>query len=653
MLELLELGMFKMALTFIGSYYEFTFYYGTIISFLTGAVLPIAYFDKPERTENDSIIRRLFVAISILLIPLGVLSNFTVPWLVKSIQSFKVEATNPVHYPFDQFFYIPLFVLGIALHVVVRRYLSPRFNEMKIKATKKTKLMRDERTDVRTIKEFLPDSINYNPEDYIDLTKGVFVGLDVNHEPLYIPLELIQKQHLDAIGTTGAGKGVAVGLVLYQLILAGEGTFVLDPKDDEWAPHLMKYACEKAGKPFHLINLNDASPQLDLLAGASRQQIEELLVAGFSLAEKGDLADFYRIDDRKASRKAPEEASSDERRTLKKLFNTQYVQGLQETVKAFYGKLEEMSLVDSINAEGGLNLKDVFDNGGCCYIVGSIRNAKVLIAQKMILLRLYQLAESRDRVNGKPRPIAIFLDELKYHISRAVMEGLGAIRDKGVHILMAHQSVADLRDCPADLNGDAVVGSVVENAKLKIVYKIQDPETAQWVADMSGTILVDDETRKIETSKTLTEKMEGDKTVRLAERNYVDSNMLMNLPDKVSYVFTSFEIARSSVIQPVKVSKQPLAIYSMSEAEEPELDEELIEDTPHEEAEEESMSRTDTHEEELENPDEELDLDSFVVGANQEEVTESVEDEAEDEAFTEEEELALLAELEEQVEGLE
>lgn len=39
---------------------------------------------------------------------------------------------------------------------------------------------------------------------------------------------------------------------------------------------------------------------------------------------------------------------------------------------------------------------------------------------------------------------------------------------------MDHQSIADLKDCPADLKGDAVVGAVVENAKFKLVYRVMD-----------------------------------------------------------------------------------------------------------------------------------------------------------------------------------
>ncbi len=72
-------------------------------------------------------------------------------------------------------------------------------------------------------------------------------------------------------------------------------------------------------------------------------------------------------------------------------------------------------------------------------------NSKIITTQRMLLVRLYQLAERRDRV---PCSIAIYLSELKYHLSRPALEGLGAARDKGVHIIMDHQSIADLKRLP-------------------------------------------------------------------------------------------------------------------------------------------------------------------------------------------------------------
>ncbi|AYO18512.1 MFS transporter (plasmid) [Vibrio owensii] len=619
MSEMINYQLFETMMTALSQLYLLTFYHAGILSFLAGLITPTIYFDKPEKNEKGSVLRRLFIFIAVVLFCFGTLSNFTVPAMINALQQHYFVALSDLVYPAWAYLYLPLFLLGIGIHVALRRAISPRLNKLKQKMTKKTTMARDERTDVRTVKAFLPETVQYDPEKYIDLNKGVFVGLDREHQPQYIPLEDIQKQHADIIGTTGAGKGVASGLILYQLILANEGVFVMDPKNDEWAPHLMKYACEKAGKPFYLIDLNKKAPQLDLLADATPEQIEELLVAGFSLAEKGDVADFYRIDDRKAAREAPLQASHIERRSFKNLLNTVYVQGIAETIKAFYGKLEELSLVESINAIGGMRLQDVYDQGGCCYVIGSMRNSKILITQKMILIRLFQLAETRDRVAGKPRPIAIFLDELKYHISKPAMEGLGAARDKGVHMFLAHQSIADLKDCPADLNGDAVVGAVVENTKFKLVYRLQDPDTAKWVSEMSGTILVDDETRYVEANKSLSEVVEDKRNIRMAERQYVDTNMLLNLPAFVSYIFTTNDVPKPSLIAPIKVQKQHLVTFDETQQTLPNEPEELAQES------EEPMGESLVHEDEhsdsegsptpqgsdMNNDFNELDLDTF------------------------------------------
>ncbi len=564
MLDRIEYQLYLLALNILSTLYVFTYYFGIILSFFSGLIMPILHFNKPEQSDQDTVLRRLFIALACLLFIFGTISNWSVPALIDLTKTLYGVSPQAVHYPISQWLLIPVFIAGIVSHIYLRRTYTPMLNQLKLRFTKRTKAERETRTDVRSVKELLPETTVYDPQQYIDLKKGIFVGLDTQRNPQYIPTEKFRKQHADIIGTTGAGKGVASGLILYQLIKADEGVFVLDPKDDEFAPHLMRKACEDAGKPFYLIDLRKGIPQLDLLAGATPDHIEELLVAGFSFAEKGDMADFYRIDDRKAARKAPLEASDDERKTLRGIFNSKYVQGLENTVKGFFGKMEEMSFVEAINAKGGLDLRTIFDNGGCCYIIGSTRNSKILIAQKMLLIRLFQIAETRDRVNTTPKPIAIFLDELKYHISKPAMEGLGVARDKGVHLLLAHQSVSDLHECPADLNGDAVVGAVVENTKFKLVYKLQDPETAEWIAKMSGTILVDDETRYIETDASLSEVVESKRNIRQAERQYVDTNMLLNLPPFVSYIFTESDTPKPSLISPIKVTKSELQVHQIS-----------------------------------------------------------------------------------------
>ncbi|WES87672.1 type IV secretory system conjugative DNA transfer family protein [Dickeya fangzhongdai] len=537
----------------------FTQQHQLMLALLSGLTLPFFASMKSDERQSAPYWKKGIIAFSLLCFLFGTMAPVIIrffQWVYQTRIATRYSlATWPI--------LIILTATGIIFHIILRRALTPGLDKIKKRLVKKTTLERELRTDVRTVRSLLPETRHYDPLDYIDLNKGLFIGMDRDIQPMYLPLNDWQKQHADIIGTTGAGKGVAAGILLYQSILAGEGVFIMDPKDDEWAPHLYRKACEDAGKPFALIDLRKPHYQLNLIEAITADELEELFVAGFSLAERGQESDFYRIDDRKAARIAAQFVSNLPSSTIRDIYNSEYVQSIAEKIKAFFGKLEELALINAINAPTGFSLQSVFDEGGCCYVIGSMRNSKIITAQRMLLVRLYQLAERRDRVHAAPRPVAIFLDELKYHLSKPALEGLGAARDKGVHIIMAHQSVADLKDCPADLKGDAVVGAVVENAKFKLVYRVMDPDTAEWVARMSGTILVDDEVRKAKTDAVLTETIDNERTIRQAERFFIDSNMILNLPDFVSFIFTTKALPSASLISPIRVKKRELEICAV------------------------------------------------------------------------------------------
>ena len=528
-----------------------------ILSLLAGLTLPFIFNLPREERKNAPFWLKSVACVSIFFFIFGTMSPLSIHGL-----SYLFDVLDP-----NTLLRIPLWIItilftlaGLAFHLTARRLLAGEIDSLKHRMIKKSKLERNTRTDVRKVKELLPDSIEYNPLDYIDLKKGVFIGLDKDDQPQYITIKEFQKQHAAIIGTTGSGKGITASVLLYQAILLGEAVFVEDPKDDEWAVHVLREACKKAGKKFVVINLNRTNHQLDLLADISHEQLEELFNAGFSLSKKGEAADFYRIADRRAARNVA--AIHKTGMTLYDLFNDDNVKSIGEDAPAFLGELEEIALVNSVNAKNGFSLKEIFDNGGCCYIIGSTRNQKIISAQRMILTRLIQIAETRDRINTTPRVVAIFLDELKYHISRPTMEGLGTARDKSVHIFMAFQAIDDLRDCPSDLNGDSVIGAVIENAKFKLIYKIQNPETAEWAAKMTGSILVDDEMRKVRTDLSLTEKVDTDRMIRQAESYYVDSNMFLNLPERVGFVFTLKDLPKATKMSHIPANKETIELLS-------------------------------------------------------------------------------------------
>lgn len=447
------------------------------------------------------------------------------------------------------------------------RFAPQRWNTALEIIKKTTQLERNHKTDVRTIHEVLPkpaELLDFNPMEFFDTEKGIFLGMDEKHQPVYIQAESGGSiPHVGVIGTTGAGKGVSLGVIAAQFIDRSEAVFFLDPKNDDHAPHVLFLASEKSKRPYHFINLNRPNgPQLNLFQGATEEEAFELFIAGFALSDKGDTSDFYGIEDRY-------QAGLTAKLIAEKKFNLAQaytarrdeLMDVETGAKKIAGRLRELSEVPSINAiDGeGVNITEVIDKGGAVYIVGSMRNDIIKTIQRMLLVRLIQLAERRDRIAGTLRPVCIVLDEVKYHLSRPALEALGAARDKGVHVMLTHQSVGDLRDCPKDLDGDAVVDAIVENCAVKLCYRVRNPITAEWLAAMSGKIQADDEIRKVRRNLMQAETVDPERSIRQAERFFIDSNMLLRMPKGVGVLYDN-GLARLVSIRPVAVKKSRAAI---------------------------------------------------------------------------------------------
>ncbi len=419
--------------------------------------------------------------------------------------------------------------IGAAAMLFWARVATPTTEKIADRLTKKTGLERNQKTDVRFINQFLPSPVGeFDPLKHWR-AEGFFLGLDAQKKPISWTHGTLP--HVQVAGTTGAGKGVVLSMLAGQCLVKGEAVFFLDPKFDEWAPSVLAHVASEAEKPFHFVDLRPgAGSQLNPLSGATADEIYELFLAGFSLSEKGTDADFYRLADRQSAKRMAIAAAAGGGLTAAKLL-TQFGEELRQTAPGFAGHLQEMAELPAVNAAGkaGLDLEKIVAEGGAVYIVGSMRNAAVLRMQRMLLVKLIQLAERRDRTAGAPRQVAIVLDELKYHISRPALEALGAARDKGVHLVLAHQSLADLRDCPADLNADAVTGAVMENGKIKLVYRVEDPDTAEWLARKSGIIQADTEVRRVTRGAGLVETVDPERQIREAETYLIDTNQILNL----------------------------------------------------------------------------------------------------------------------------
>lgn len=459
-------------------------------------------------------------------------------------------------------------IAGVILALSVIRLFTPFIEMLKKKLTLKTSLERNTKIDIRRIHEFMPEGDKkYNPVKYFR-KNDFFLGLDERENPIYWGSGRLP--HVQIAGATGTGKGVFIGILESQALLNGSTVVNIDPKNDEFGAHVLYDAAQKSGAAYYFIDLRpEAPPQLNLFKNSSEHEIFSLFESAFSLSPKGGDSDFFRLADRRAAKIISKRAMQGNY-TPSELFIEYEAQFIKDA-PGFCGYLEEMASLNSVNARDGLDLDEIITSGSAVYVIGSTRNSAVVAMQRMLLVKLIQIAERRDRMaNEKPRQIMVVVDELSYQISNTVLESLKTSRDKGLNLIMAHQSMSDLRSGPKDLDPLAVEGAIMENGSLKLIYRVEDVELCKKLAEKSGRIQVDDEARTVRKNIALAETVDSERVIRQSEREYISAEMFGNLPKGVGVLF-GVGLAQFTLTSPMQSQRHAQA-YEVKEAEGVSLD---------------------------------------------------------------------------------
>lgn len=408
----------------------------------------------------------------------------------------------------------------------------------------------------------------YNPTAFFNHEKGLFTGLNIDDglKPVYAPWEDFRSTHMQVLGPTGFGKGVATTMMLAQCAAAGECVVIFDPKfpGDKYASRVLNQFAAERGIPFYLLNLSpevpkeweteftSTPPQINLFRGCTGSQLHELLTTAFSLADTGRSDSHYRLHDRVACEDVCERAAAANpgQVNMKDLVSAAHQSTLitDKEGKDFKLKLLEISRLPALNTAQGLDLLTVLDQNAILYIVGNTGDPKTIPVQKMLLLRILRIIEGRNR-NLKNRPVAMMLDELKYMLSSGVLQALGTVRDKGGHIMLAHQTNGDLEDC-GGLPPVAVTAAVKKNTTKKLIYQTTD-EDAEWASALSGTIVVQQKSSHMQQG--LFHAAEGQ--FREVERPFLTENQLKAMP-KMTGMLYGFGLAKR-----VQVSPMPFGVW--------------------------------------------------------------------------------------------
>lgn len=414
-----------------------------------------------------------------------------------------------------------------------------------------------ELSDARSLK--FSKSVEFNPVQYFDVAKeknAIFLGLDEYQEPIYVPRQQWVKSNVQIMGSVGSGKGVLACCALAQCVSRfNDAAIVFDPKNDEYAPHVLKSQSSK----FVLLDLRQGMPaQLNIFNGLTSYQLNELLVSGFSLGRRGDNADYYRDNDRKAVRMLSEQFASgtDVAGLLEAAQNLP--QKVKEAASGFMNLLQELCSLSVLQTREGVDLSDIILNGGCLYVIGSLRDESVIMLQKMLFVRCIQIIESRDRFSETTH-VNIMLDEFKYLVSKSSLDALGTVRDKNCNVLLTHQSLGDFGQCGADIKPEAAATTVIDNTPIKWIYRMKDYKAAEWASKQTGQILVDSERRNVSTDHGNVELMSTESTIVKEKRELIDTNAVQHLPDGAA-VMIGIGLARVAYSKPISVARSAIAL---------------------------------------------------------------------------------------------
>jgi len=407
---------------------------------------------------------------------------------------------------------------------------------------------KDEFKRVATVAELPKELISEHP-------LSSYLGWETNLKTrVYFP-DRVRSRHVHIVGATGSGKTESV---LFNLIdqdaRRGYPVVIVDAKGEEAFLNFLKTHPRikdrlhifDAGSTDHSVRYNP------LAAGKSTAAVLRLFNAMIWSEE------FYKTRARDTLMRLAEiQDSKNERVTLHwlkevlssagslaallttdtnpiKISENEYSQlsGLVSQVNQLcHGDLGD--LISGKNKEREIDLGQAIQAQKIIYFKLPALEDPVTTATigRLIIgdLALYAAQVQAGHYKGTFTPV--FLDEFGSLVCPAFLELIAKARSAGLALHFSHQSMGDLR--PA---GENFVSQINDNSSTKIVLRVYDPDTADNIARMFGTVTTMKETRQMVTENFGNKKETGVMAVRDTREFRCNPDHVKTLPTGCAFV---------------------------------------------------------------------------------------------------------------------
>lgn len=432
--------------------------------------------------------------------------------------------------------------------------------------------------------ELFHEAIPFNPLKYFKKDKSFF-GLDhITGEPVY--LERDKVVHALITAPTRAGKGIFIAYKCIEAMREPKGLIVIDPKEDEWLPQVIKEELERQKRPndFYIWNwTNDFGyktfeddtyqeatdklvTMLNLIeveseAGASHYRKSERIALFQIMSYFFNSQELLNIEYEKTllnfiafSECLLEDliSSTDYDRELNKPKPNMNL--LKELAKRFFDpslfssniKFKEKhittleSLVFSLSEFKHISFTEessiieALTNGKVIYIKSNMLSQPALKFLKFILADI--LAKSRKY---KANTLVI-ADELSFYPTPILAATLSTVAGFGTKFFIAYQD-------DGQLESENLKSALKSNCQTKIYYKSSDVRTLEYIEKMCGEELV---TKMSIQGETRTIRQETETFFNLIrQRALPKSNVAILIDESIAktYIFDT---------QPIPVSRK-------------------------------------------------------------------------------------------------
>ena len=387
--------------------------------------------------------------------------------------------------------------------------------------------------------------------------------------------------HANIVGTTGTGKSESANFPwLYQEMKRGKGAIIIDSKGDmKYFKKIYTYH-KKFNKEndqnIYLVNIADpenSNTYNPYLRGSSielkdrnmssfdwdneffESEADSILLTFFQsieiLDKKATFKDIYKLlSDKKAIKilrqklkNYKEKISNDERKikTINRLINDIYNEALYDydefkyNTKGLRNKMKNLAyggfsqIVNTYCPD--VDLLDIYKNNDIVYFMIPVDSFSITakLFGRLLLSDLKSTAGYILRNDLEKKGMSVYVDEPEF-LTDQFISWLNKTRGT-YSVSIAHQSLGDLKKI-----NESFMMQIIDNTNLKMVFRGNDPSTAEYYADQLGTYETYKETERVSKSK-ITESEDYVGSLRKVKEYIENPNKLKQLKRGQALIF--------------------------------------------------------------------------------------------------------------------